>query len=337
MDEKLVEEILAEYSAAEIKLLEIVKNLALVGIDSDIDQKTWYRQKLNNIQALKKEAEKVLMALKDTDTTAKKVILQAYLSGGNKDKGFIKTNEDAIKAITQKYLNVLGDSRLQMLRSTNDAYKKIIYDVSKKPIIGANTRIQAARKALSSFADEGLSSFVGSDGRQWEIRSYVEMASRTTVSNALREGRLSRLESEDKDLILIDSVPNPSPLCTPYEGKVLSISGDSDKYDSLDSAVANGLFHPNCRHSFTAYTEGLTPILETDSDKGFDDYDAMQQQRYLERGERQWKRREAIADTPETKAYAHAKVTDWKDRLKEHIDDFDLQRKPNRESNIAAR
>ena len=50
-----------------------------------------------------------------------------------------------------------------------------------------------------------------------------------------------------------ESVYPDSP-CIPYQGKVLSLTGRTKGYTTVKEAETNGLFHPNCIHSF-AVTE----------------------------------------------------------------------------------
>ena len=71
--------------------------------------------------------------------------------------------------------------------------------------------------------------------------------------------------------------------------------------------------------------EGLTRAHRVQ--KGDPDlYAARQQQRYLERGVREWKRREAASldDLAAGKARAH--VREWQGRLREHVAANDLKR-----------
>jgi minor capsid protein 2 len=339
MNEQTLARLLAEYETAELRLTGIIANYVMLGLDDEQIAGTWAAIKLNQIKNLAADTKQVLQDLKGLDTTAARLVIDAYQEGLKIiSGGIVGTNVAAGELLAQDLVSKLITSRFQILRKTIDAYRQIIGNVEGQTALGVNTRIQAARQALSLFADKGIVSFVDNAGKQWSIASYTEMATRTATNNALREGRLQGLSNNDKDLIIVSSVPNPSELCVPYERKILSISGKDTRYDSLAAAKANGLYHPNCRHSFARYIPGVTEIGKTDADKGFDDYDDMQRQREIERNVRRWKRRLVVASDDKSKQKAKSKIAEWKDTLEEHLVEHDsLTEKPSRLSNVAAR
>lgn len=335
MDETL-QILLDAYEDAEIQLLSIVARYTLE--NADLDSESWLMVKLQNIQKLRAELIQTLAQLKQLDSVAAEALTKQYLRGGSSYvEGFIATNEVALKGYIADYTGALRASRFQVLRKTEDAYKRIIFESSMQGVAGIDTRLTTARTALAKFAQNGITGFTSKDGRQYDIRSYVQMASRTALNNAFREGRIRGLEQSSHDLIIVSSVPNPSNLCKPWERKILSISGKSEGYTSLAEAKAAGLFHPNCRHSFSLYTRGLTVIGETDAEKGYDNYEATQQQRHAETKTRDWKRRLTVADTPEEQAKCKAKIKQWRDTTKQIAADNDLRYKPNRVSLVQAR
>lgn len=93
--------------------------------------------------------------------------------------------------------------------------------------------------------------------------------------------------------------------------------------------TANGIVVHNCRHRLTAYIEGVTRPETTTADPEGDR--ARQEQRRLERGVRQWKRREAAAIDPDAERLAKAKAREWQARLRAHVEANDLKRRPERE------
>lgn len=42
-------------------------------------------------------------------------------------------------------------------------------------------------------------------------------------------------------------------MCAPWNGKVLSLTGQTPGYPTLEEAEGAGLFHPNCRHASSLY------------------------------------------------------------------------------------
>ena len=109
-----------------------------------------------------------------------------------------------------------------------------------------------------------------------------------------------------------------------------SLDGMTTGYPTLSDAEADGVFHPGCRHTVAPYVEGLTRAdyyQQGDPER----YAAEQQQRYLERGLRQWKRREALALDPTQAQLAQNKIGEWRRRLEEHVTKHDLPRERERE------
>lgn len=94
--------------------------------------------------------------------------------------------------------------------------------------------------------------------RRVKASTYAEMLARTlcaqTFRKAAKDSILEQFENEgDLVEILGESVYPDSP-CIPYQGKVLSLTGRTKGYTTVKEAETNGLFHPNCIHSF-AVTE----------------------------------------------------------------------------------
>lgn len=333
--QETLQRILAAYELAESNLLAIVTSYTLDGSLEEPDNEAWATQKLASIKQLRAEIVKVLLDLKQLDSVAGEALVKQYLLGGNSYvEGFIGTNAQALNALVADYTGILTSTRYQILRSTEDVYRRVIAESAMSGVAGIDTRLTTARMALARFANEGITGFISKDGRNYDMRSYVEMASRTTLNNALREGRASGLEQSGKDLIIISAHPNPSPDCAPYERKILSLSGKDTRYTSLQEAKNNGLFHPSCKHSFTAYLPGITKV---EAPKESDDYEATQDLRYSERQTRKWKRRLSVATTPQEEQKAKAKIKQWRANTKQIAEDNNLVYKSNRISNVQAR
>lgn len=324
--EETIARLLELYENAELQLLEIVAKHILAG--DELSDEAWVNQKLKNITALRKEVANVILSLPDNEM--RKLILQRFLDGGSSvvPDGFIATNQDAVTALINEYTANQRAMHFQILRSTLDDYRNIIANVAQQSTLGIDTRIVTARKALDKFAEKGITGFKDVHGRNIDLRSYTEMSSRTVLNNALREGKLQGVIRSEKDLIIIRAGPNHCPLCDRWQNKIVSISG-------LDEAKANGLYHPNCKCSFSPYTEGLTKINEGRLQQ--DKYDESQELRHAERQTRIWKKKLAVADTASDKQKANDKIKEWRNKAKDIAANENLIYKPNRISLIQAR
>lgn len=64
---------------------------------------------------------------------------------------------------------------------------------------------------------------------------------------------LGRLLQSGDDLMVVIGPEDGGSVCTDWVGAVVSISGRSAEFPALVDAVADGLFHPGCRHLLKPY------------------------------------------------------------------------------------
>ncbi len=332
------------YAEAETKAIEAVAKRLARGIETP----GWAERKLSEIQALNREIQPIVKDLKSIDPAIADIVAQAYDQGGGDaakqlvdanltdlgaDVAFTRGN--AVRAFAAATVDALDATHYQVLRSAMDAYRNVIAETASQVLTGVQTRRQATQVALNRFADRGIAGFTDKAGRRWDIASYAEMAVRTSTANASRQGHADKLIANDADLVIVSDSPENCPLCGIWENRVLSLTGKTPGYPTLEDAKSEGLYHQNCTHRTYGYFPGLTRIphpSEADKSKSAQMYQDRQEQRRLERGIRQWKRREAASVTPEQTATSKAKVSEWQARMREHIDETGRRRKPERES-----
>lgn len=221
--------------------------------------------------------------------------------------------------------------KIPVVRQQADRIRQIIIEASEQAYKQADTftRREFQQELLKRFAEEGIEGVRYSNGRMMKIDSYTEMVARTQTNNASRQATMFRLQEYGIDLVQI-SVHHPcSPMCEPYQGKVFSVSGTSDRYMALDDAIADGLFHPNCKHFMAGYTPGVNelPDPQMSVSRNNEQYKALQQQRYNERQIRAWKRRHEAALTEKEKEFAEWKVKEWQYRQRKLINENDFLRR----------
>lgn len=254
---------------------------------------------------------------------------------------------------------------LRILRAPLDVYRSVVARVSGSPLLGTMTRRAAAQRALDTFANRGITVFTDRAGRNWQMASYAEMAVRSSTGRAAIEGHIDQLAALGEQLVMVSGASLSCPLCAPWEGEVLSINGASGPHTlrlpsaiqptgiraafrapesvavhvagSLEEARAAGLYHPNCRHSLSAYFPGVTTRPVTPPHPSGATYKDTQEQRRLERQVRAWKRRAAAALDDQARRQANAKVRQYQTRIRELIADKGLTRKSHREQLNSAR
>lgn len=329
---RLAKETAEIYGQAVDDLLAIVARRLARGID----RPGWAEAKLLEQVQLRNEAQAVLERLQVLGPAAIERAVGAGWAAGMADAVEVsatlapRTNVEAVRALAREAVEQVAGSRLQILRSVDDAYRAVITEASSGVVSGSLTRRQAAQRALDRFADRGVTGLVDRAGRRWGLDTYAEMATRTASGRAQVQGALDRYQAAGRDLVIVSDAPGECALCRPWEGRVLSITGQTAGYPTVGSATAAGLQHANCRHSLSLFVPGLTRPMGRTADPEGDA--ARQEQRRLERGVRQWRRREVVALDEGARRQAAARAREWQARLREHVAANDLKRLRYRET-----
>lgn len=337
--ENLAKELLAAYTQAETTMLEAVARRLARGIE----EPGWAEAKLAQTQVLRRELERVVAGL-DAATPAQveAAITRAYARGqaaagldleatGRIAGAFTGSGGDAvaIRILARETQGALSQIGPHALRATEDVYRSVIFEASRGVATGVDTRRVAAQRALNRFTERGITGFVDRAGRNWDMASYTEMAVRTTSGRAAVAGHADKLAAEGLDLVQVSDAPEECRICRPWEGRILSLRGRTIEHPTLSEAESAGLFHPNCRHSVSLYDPRISTKPERTADPEGDQQ--RQQQRYLERQVRTWKRREAVALSPTEAAKAKGKVREWQGSLRGFVSTHDRKRLRYRE------
>lgn len=216
---------------------------------------------------------------------------------------------------------------------TTAARKPTIFDRAVSDAIGDTrggmpfsslslSRIQAAQKALDTLASQGVTGFTDKAGRNWDLASYVEMATRTAVSNAWDDMQAKAMVRSGLDLVFTytHSTEGSCPRCIPWLGKTLSLTGATRGYLTLDEAKAAGFRHPNCRCTWVGEGSGVAPEVTNPVaiEQAAAVYKASQKQRALERDVRRAGRRANAAITPHARTKARRELATARAASAEH-------------------
>lgn len=343
INEALLQDVLAIYSDAEDKMLKAVAKRIAKGIKTE----GWNETKLKDTQLLKKEIEAILNdTSKKSNTKVSKGILDAYKSGVENvdtEKGVHNTVLDELDIPMNLKMQILATNKLldnasfQVLRKADDAYQHVMAQATTGLLSGVDTRIQSTQKMLNGFASKGITSFVDKAGRNWDLSSYAEMCVRTVGSHAALQGHIDRQIEVGEDLVKVSTIGTTCPICQRWQGVVLSISGNNPKYHSLDEAKAAGLFHPNCKHTLAMFIpeldgEGKVEPAPLDMNSQSSKRNKLiEKQRSNERNIRYWKKRKALAITPEEQKKCNEKIKAWQYKNLIHCEKNGLRRQYARE------
>lgn len=104
--------------------------------------------------------------------------------------------------------------------------------------------------------------FTDRAGRKWATSDYLNMLTHTVISNTLREIYANTCTNEGHDLVKVTQ-NGAKDACRNWEGKVLSLTGATTGYPTVEDARTTGeIFHPRCRHRFVVYNEEMEQIFE---------------------------------------------------------------------------
>ena len=339
-NQTMLEELLRIQEKAELKMLQKVANRVKKGNQTP----GWNEKKLSDMQRLRKEIEQTLA---DKDKLSKvwtsKNLIKSYDDAGKRVSKVLHQPHSAMKDIVPLRLqrliletqNAISGTSFRILRNTMDTYRDIVAESTSGILVGTETRMQASQQMLNDFAAKGITGFTDKIGRKWELASYVEMATRTASSRAALQGHVDRSMELGQDLMMVSSHAATCPICAPWGGQIISISGKTANYPTLDMAQADGLFHPNCKHTLTVWDPELEGNIEHaakhQTEPDVEKYNAIQKQRYNERKIREYKRVEAVAMDPVSKVKAHNKILEYQAKQRVHVEQFDLRRKYTRE------
>jgi len=247
----------------------------------------------------------------------------------------------------------LEGQHLQILRKADDIFRQtaIMAGEANYKETDIFTRRKLSQTMLDEYAKKGIQTVTYKNGAKYSIDTYCEMVGRTVTGRAAMQANLNRCFESGYNLVVVSAHFRACDLCTPYEGVTLSIE-PHPTYESVDDAITQGLFHPNCAHSISPFFEGITEVdtprvhegeQRLIDEYGYDEaqkmsYKAQQKQRYIERNIRKWKRADVTALDKRESAIAKNKIREWQKKQREHLDQNSyLRRKYEREQIRKAR
>ncbi|MBA9003744.1 phage minor capsid protein [Thermomonospora cellulosilytica] len=347
--DELAAQVAAVYQEAETALVRLITRHLDAGLDSPAAER-----RLGGIRALRRAATAVIAALEaDSSDTIRRTLADAYRHGWTSAladlperwmprSGIGQAARAAlaqipgfgfVEALASALIRDFGAVHGNILRNVMDAFRSVQAAAAARILTGVQTRRQASQSAWQALVDRGITSFVDKAGRRWRLSSYVEMAARTNAQRAATQAQVDRLSTLGVELVYVSDAVQECERCRPWEGKILrttdgplevvtehatrDIPVTVEAAGTLDQARAAGLFHPNCRHSISAYLPGVTRVPRAHADP--DGYKARQRQRALERRIRREKEREQATLTDEARTAARRRIRAAQAALREHL------------------
>ena len=219
--------------------------------------------KTEYLAQMRKNIEAILQQLREGNKTwCNEAISRVYSQGLYSADAMLKDAGASviagIGAIHQQAAQILSENTFQRFedvaqvigRQTEGIYRDLALENVRGTVVGYDTWKQTANRLREQLAERGVTGFKDRSGRMWNMRTYTEMVARTTTMEAHLQGTANRLAEQGHDLVKVSSHHGACELCVPWQGKILSLTGKTEGYSTIDDARAAGLFHPRCRHAY---------------------------------------------------------------------------------------
>lgn len=232
-------------------------------------------------------------ASRNGNLTAMREIRQLAGTGTTLGPGLLPHDVNSARLMAEDLARRLDAAALRMTRFADDAYRAATTSAALAQILDKARPAEAQAQAWRELSAKGVTGFTDKAGREWNLSSYVEMATRTATQKAFNASHKDRLTQAGIVYFTISTTGRPCPLCAPWEGRVLADAGkgvateDGFTFEiaaTVEEATATGLFHPNCKHTLSAFLPGSTVLRKNTWTKADEDqYKATQKLRAIER------------------------------------------------------
>ena len=182
-------------------------------------------------------------------------------------KGFKKIEDNA------DIYTELANAKKQLIKTELEKIVSNIKANSRKNIVEMRDAFILQKKNLTSsfmvtFRKYGVTYFTDKRGAKWSLERYINMSTTTLMASTNRQSFFAKSLEWGNDLFKVVhlGITPECELCRPFNGKVLSISGRTKGYMTVDEASQSGhLFSYNCDHTVSALE--LAPAKEKDDNK----------------------------------------------------------------------
>lgn len=320
-----------------------------------IEWTQWQAIQLEELHRFKQEAAKKYgLEFKSMNKKIRETIANASLQGASDEElnvlkalekgyvlkrerglsaGFFQTNQKRLDALMNAVEHDMKTAQTAVLRYANDKYRQIIFQSQVAASSGALTYEKAVDMATSDFLKNGLNCITYSNGAVHNIVSYADMAVRTASKRAYLMGEGQKRQEWGVSTVILNKRFNACPLCMPFEGKVLIDdvwSGGSSKdgpYPLMSSAMAAGLYHPNCKDKHSTYFEGISSKPES---RYYEEKPVIKERQLIENklnhAKRQAKSYNRLAknslDAENQETY-RARASEWDNNVKQYREQLD--------------
>ena len=124
-------------------------------------------------------------------------------------------------------------------------------DVFREATLTGATRREVSKRLLDRALEIKGFEFKDAAGNTWSNKSYFKTLARTELMNAARASYDDKVAEEGFDVMLLTVSGDCCEKCARYEGTLFSLTGATPGLPTKADLEADGVFHPNCTHSYS--------------------------------------------------------------------------------------
>lgn len=257
----------------------------------------------------------------------------------------VSASEDLQKILQAGYEKTSGAFRnltLTTARTAAHQFEQALDRAYMQITLGGMDSGTAIRSTIKQLSAEGVGAIRYPTGRTDTIEAAVRRAVVTGVNQTALRLQDARADEMGADLVEVSAHAGARPSHAQWQGGIYSRSGKSRKYPDFVKTTGYGtgagLGGWNCSHSFRPWFEGMSrtydkALLKEYQAKDYEyngvrmtEYEALQEQRKIERSIRRWKREQnALQAAGLDSSEASARITEWNRRQKDFLEQTGLK------------
>lgn len=257
----------------------------------------------------------------------------------------VSASEDLQKILQAGYEKTSGTFRnltLTTARTAAHQFEQALDRAYMQITLGGMDYNTAIRSTIKQLSAEGVGAIRYPTGRTDTIEVAVRRAVVTGVNQTALRLQDARADEMGADLVEVSAHAGARPSHAEWQGGIYSRSGKSRKYPDFVKitgyGTGAGLGGWNCSHSFRPWFEGMSrtydkALLKEYQAKDYEyngvrmtEYEALQEQRKIERNIRRWKREQnALQAAGLDSSEASAKIAEWNRRQKDFLEQTGLK------------
>lgn len=257
----------------------------------------------------------------------------------------VSASEDLQKILQAGYEKTSGTFRnltLTTARTAAHQFEQALDRAYMQITLGGMDYNTAIRSTIKQLSAEGVGAIRYPTGRTDTIEVAVRRAVVTGVNQTALRLQDARADEMGADLVEVSAHAGARPSHAEWQGGIYSRSGKSRKYPDFVKTTGYGtgagLGGWNCSHSFRPWFEGMSrtydkALLKEYQAKDYEyngvrmtEYEALQEQRKIERSIRRWKREQnALRAAGLDSSEASVKVREWNRRQKDFLEQTGLK------------